>query len=636
MWGRRAPYIWDNYLKGEVPTKLKLWSKVWQNLWEDDHNHYYYLFEPTGFRALIEYIKEISTTSRRLQKPIADLKDRVNQSINYVQSVDEIGFLLYDRELKQLKKYINSNGQSITQTDRVLEYCEYMIHRMNQGEYFSHIYKSLHTAIFSNSETSVGKLKNISQLLAVEYLAKGFAFHTVIDIPENLFNKSRIQNNEELGVFKGKYWGTNLDFILPVGTNVEDRFNNLQVLYNAPEYDTVSLFLILGASCNGSEQLRFGNILFRSPLPIEADESGLWVFRALEKDHESKPFLRASIPQRGVDCYKMLENASTEIQKAVSFLKYRYRENYGGRWNLDVSRSWALLNPDGTLLHQMPNLWEGIPNPKPRYKGVDIANTHKEDIKLTEEQVREYGLQYDTLSTNKIYDALHWIEKTRGAKSVEDYFMEYWIALEYLVRKDQEKTYESLMEFVPSIAVIEFFDEIIRNLHDLLQSQMANGYLRVSDQILADKYGLSGKLGVYTWSTGGLCSDLPEIIGDIGDHYVETRAREILDLSTNRKLLLDRLRLIKQRVRFDLQVIYQIRNDMVHSARVEQPYISYYARRLRDMVDQVLGNVMFYLQYFPNRKIGDILTRLKLISELYVDKIENDPAFDIYDHRFFQ
>jgi hypothetical protein len=637
MWSRISPYIWDGYEAGEVPSNLKLWSKIWQNLWENDRNHYYHRFEAISLRIVLKQVVDDVCLSMLKDKSIIGIKEQLNHKLKYAKSLDPIATNMLSIELGHLSKLINGATKDQSHFEEIIQLCKYLPDRLSDERYFEQLFSKLKELIFNNQNPKILELKNISQLLITELVEKGFTLYTIAEIPDNLFNKSRITYHKSLPLFKGKYWGTNIDFDIEEDTPLISRFEFFKRIYTAPKFQASAMFLILGAASRQGERIKIGEIEFHPPLEIEGNEEegkSLWVFMSLEKEEQNKPFLRASIMGEGVDCFKILEDARTEIQKATDFLKFRYSSKMSPG-KVKVSRSWALLDTVGNPIYQMPNLWEGLPEYKPYYEGIDLVTRHKDAVEFVERQGKKYGLEYGVLSSNKIYQALHWVHKAQEAKHIEDYFMSWWIALEYLVRKEREKIIDSILSLVPPICLNDFFDDLQGNLRNLLLSQVMNGFLTVEDEELASKYGLVRRPIEFTWSVKDFCKDLPEIMKYVKDRYVHERAKEILILSEDKKELLELLNKLKEKLEYELLTIYRIRNKIVHSAEYDHEYIIHYAIRLREIVDAILHNVMFYLQYFPERSIEEILTRSKVINELYFTKLENDPDFDIHNFRFF-
>ncbi|MBA4313639.1 MAG: hypothetical protein C0417_13525, partial [Chlorobiaceae bacterium] len=518
----------------------------------------------------------------------------------------------------------------------LLQLSSYLINRLDNKNYFESIYYQLHEEIFSVKEPSIHRLRILSQLLVIEYVEKGFTIETVIEMPDRLFNKGSIRNCVESKIFSGMYWGTALPLTINQESSIEEKFRFLKSLYNAPKFSAKAIYLILGASTKEHNAIKIDEVEFRPPLDIEFEKEeskSLWIFTSLEKEERNKPFLRALVERAGIDCFKILSECKREVLKSVDFLRYRYGTTRDV--NLDVSRSWGLLNTNGEVIHQMPYLWEGLQQFKTYYEGVDLISSHQESVEFVESQGKRYGLHREVLSSNRIYQALHWIHKARESKHVEDYFMSWWIALEYLVRAN-DKIFDSIFNIVPSISINEIFDEIHHNLHKMLLSEFANGYMDISNRDLAEKYGLVQHPTTYEWNLRDFSADLTVLKTFINNRYVIKRVDDLSRLKNDNKELLSFLLASKKRIEYELVSIYRIRNKIVHSAEYEHDFIIHYANRIKEIVNMILENVLFYLQYYPERQIDDILIRQKCISELLLQKLDTDHSFDIYDHAFFR
>jgi hypothetical protein len=403
--------------------------------------------------------------------------------------MDQNGFRMFRPEVNSLRHLINSPSSGVSVTNDIVELTRYLNDRIDDRKYADELFLELRDRVFGNADPSLFELRRLSQLLATEYVAKGFAVESVVDMPDSLFSKGRLIERGKLPVFKGKFWGTNLECHLDPESPIKEKFEFVRTLFYAPAFRARVCLMVLGAWADNHETVRYGDVTFHPPLTIEGEgDEKLWVFSFIDNQRQLRTSLRASITQKGRDCYSMLNSGKREIEKAVDFLSYRYLQSRHEAEPVCVSNSWALLAEDGSVIHQMPRPSEAFPQKTRYHSRIPMTELCQEEIERMEAGGSQSGLRFEVISKNKLNHVFHWIRKAENADQTEDVFMNLWIAMEFLVRQDRVNVFEAIQDYVIPIFVNEFFDELIDNLHRLYEQQVANGYLRIDDDALAARY----------------------------------------------------------------------------------------------------------------------------------------------------
>lgn len=83
------------------------------------------------------------------------------------------------------------------------------------------------------------------------------------------------------------------------------------------------------------------------------------------------------------------------------------------------------------------------------------------------------------------------------------------------------------------------------------------------------------------------------------------------------------MKFIYEKAKYDFNIIYKIRNNIVHSGDSNNEYLGYYCIRLKETLDLILEVVMHELQYDGRKTISEILGIQKIKFELYQEQIMN-------------
>ena len=491
MWNVTSPHIFDIYDKSKVPENLYIWYEVWDNMFDSENNHYYYRFEPTNIRlALKEIVSDLyiaNEQNKNIRKQIKFLEDK----FYYAKRIDFISTEIFPSEIKKYEELLKRgyNNNSIGFSNDIITFSNFILNKFDEGIYFYYLFDILFNIVFKEKNPSLKKLQLLSNFLVIELISKGFSLATVKDIPNNIFNKNLFSNLKDNN--DSKYLHTNLICTLDDNASFEDRLNFIKSIYEAPEFECDILLLVLGIKEEDANNIKIGEVEFINKLKIEFPENNnkdekLFVFNFQEKEMENSPFIRAKVRRKGIDLFEIMHDAFEITVKTIDFLKYRYTSNK--RENIKLSRGWAALDINGNLIHQVPDISFDMPE---RYESNKVLSEYFDSVKITEQQGKEYGLGFSTLESNKIHIALEWISKARKEDySLDNYFMNMWIALEYLIKEKNKTTIESIMNNIPFLLANFFLKGILDNLHHIHHMQLHLRKMKIKDIGLAKKIGL--------------------------------------------------------------------------------------------------------------------------------------------------
>jgi len=384
--------------------------------------------------------------------------------------------------------------------------------------------------------------------------------------------------------------------------------------------------LVLGAKEKNTKNLKIGDVEFFSKLNIEfleenAKDEKLFVFNLQEKNLEYRPFIRAKIRRKGIDLFKIKDDAFKVVAQTIDFIKYRYASNE--RSSIKLSKAWAALDINRNLIRQIPDFSFKLSE---RYEPNDVLSIYNASVQITKEQGKEYGLNYSTLESNKIHVALEWINKAESSNySYDTYFMNLWIALEYLVKEKNKSIFQSIMDSIPALISNKFLSEILDNLHKIHSIQIFMKRMVLNNIELAKEIGLYpiDNKSNYSWHPFEYGQKISKIIEWISDSYIRKRSEEVSIWYSNNNEFLNTIKSVNNRIRYDFNIMYKIRNSIVHTADSNNEYLGYYCIRLKETIDIILDMVIHELQYNGRKTIYEILGIQKIKYELYLEKIKS-------------
>ncbi len=626
MWNVSSPHILDSYNRSDIHENIYLWIEVWDNMFENKNNHYYYRIEPTNLRtALVQIIDDINVAIK-LNKSINKIIKYLTEKFEYAISVDFISANIFSLEIKKyreiLKKSYNNNNYF---ENDIKVFSSHILQKFNDGFYFNQLFNDLFKTIFSVESVSLKKLLSLNNFLLIELISKGFSFETVKELPLKLFSKNISTNLKERN--NGKYYKTNLEYPLDDNASLEERFSFIKSLFNAPSYECDILCLVMGAKGEIENNIKIDEVEFINKLNIEypwedGKEEKLYVFNLIEKDLENSPFVRAKIRRKGIDLYKIIDDAFEVVSKTIDFLKYKYSSSE--RKNIELSKAWAALDLNGNIINQMPDFSHLGELPK-HYEPSEVLSNYNDSVQITQEQGRIFGLNYNTLESNKIHVALEWLNKaTMSSYSYDIYFMNLWIALEYLVKESNINILESVTNNLPALISNRFLYDILHNLHEIHFIQIHLKRMNIGNTELAQKIGLYPIEGnnIFKYHPIEYGKSISLITSWVKDSYVKKRSEEVANWFLNSKELVSVLKTLYNRNKYDFNIMYKIRNNIVHTADANNDYLGYYCIRLEETINLILEAVMHELQYNGEKKISEILGVQKILYDLNIENIK--------------
>lgn len=636
MWNQSSPTVLDYFEQNSVPDNIKIWYHVWTNLFDEKLNHYYYGFEPVSFRFALKQIIDLLELHNLKNTEFGRLKPILIQKLDYVLKIDYISKELFKSEIDKLYTLIKLSSKEKPKEEEIVYLSKYILGHFKRGWYFNEVFNKLKKELFQDSECSIRQIQILSQLLIIELVEKGINIHTVQKLLSNILsvNYNKVLNE----YYAGRYFTMMVPYTLKEDSTFEERYEFIRNLYQAPKFKCKFVYLILGATSKNIKTLHIENMTFVDRLNIEGEDtennnSKLWVFDFQEKDFENKPFLRVMIEDEGIDIFEMYDNTRNEIYKTIEFFKYKH--SYSDRVKLKMSQAWAALDETGKILHQLPSLNDSGRRGITRYEKFELLDRIQYDYDVMKRQGLEYGLNKRVLENNKIYVILEWINKAENNyKHLENYFTSLWFALENLVRTKNQTVIESINNYIPAFFANNFLDTINNDIHEVHSMSIALGRMQITDIELGKSCGLISDDGHhYNWNSIDYGYNMSKFIPNIKDIYVKRRTKEVSEFYANKELLKSTINIIYERIKYEFNLMYKLRNDIVHSGGVKAEFFGYYCIRLKQTLELILDRVVWELNHYPDKKIDEILGSQQFIYELLLKRIDENEKLNHFHFR---
>jgi hypothetical protein len=270
------------------------------------------------------------------------------------------------------------------------------------------------------------------------------------------------------------------------------------------------------------------------------------------------------------------------------------------------------------------------------YDYVDSTNNVFEDTKNILVNTQKHNVM------NRLHAAFSYTNLSRSSMFQETKYIALWIAVESVMRTGQYSDIISHIKLVlPEVLAIRYVYRIIRNFSE---DCIRCGFR--SDHNL--------DLNMESLEKKALVTKLISIFRDTSHYQVlELRCRcnalliyrckQIHDILTNTQTILDKLDHYVNKVRWHIQRLYRIRNEITHSAFQDDKSLSIYIEHLYTYLSQLISEVVFYIEHKGVNSIEDAYsfitenykTYMELLREGHFRNIEVLPngIINVFDYR---
>ena len=620
---KHFPELWSGYDLNKLPPNFDYWVTVWEELFETE-NIYAFRLDPTTIHTfsflLYRDIKISKQVNRVLKTHI------IRKKLKKVLVEDLVCIDFFSKEIADVQRLIKTGSKlklQETETNELSKICKHILKVCGKGMYFDRVFKELKKELFSNNPTAHSKMRALCINMIIEYLFKGHSLLMIKDFPRDIFVKRSANNHSYLKVCLG--------ITIDRGESLENRVEILKRIFYVPKKQGKAIFLILGAK--GDTLTQIGDVILKPPLEIEdGTNPPLWVFNSLEKEFKNKPFLRAVISIEGVDLIKEMNEARDKVLATLNYLRFKWEP----RDKIIVSRTYAILDKEGNVLHQMPSFdanensqiiqermeFQDPLNVSEHYKTLKSI-FQKQQLKFTAENCKQSFIKTKLL--------LSWFTKSieTEKKFLGETLLINWVCFETLGKKigTLKESYEALSKFY----TIRIMYEFLKNTKKLLESALINRNIEISNSEFKRKYGLV-TTGTVTYSLKEFAQDVVRfrIIEDISSQYLREKLVFINKLVEDREFQLEQLEFAKDNFLAEIDIIERYRNMIVHSGFEGDPLLFHYRRRIYEINKFLLQEILRFLEYYPHCEVSEIIECAAHFYDLAIAELKGKKKFDVF------
>lgn len=260
------------------------------------------------------------------------------------------------------------------------------------------------------------------------------------------------------------------------------------------------------------------------------------------------------------------------------------------------------------------------------FKTYDYIDSHNSIFEDTNNIFRD-PTKKDTVI--KIGAAFAYTSLSRSALFQETKYISLWIALESLMRTGQYSDIISHIKLVlPEIMCTRYIYRIVRNFsEDCIRCGILSDTDLALDLQSPDKIELVRDI-ITVFREPGKFAILQQRCSC--NSLLVYRCNDIHSLLTSTDEIINRLDHYTQKIRWHIQRLYRIRNEITHSAFKQNKSLIIYIEHLYSYLAQIMSEIVFYIE---NKNVSSVEEALAFLKENYLTfyEIHKDGNISIND-----
>lgn len=219
---------------------------------------------------------------------------------------------------------------------------------------------------------------------------------------------------------------------------------------------------------------------------------------------------------------------------------------------------------------------------------------------------------------NRLNAAFSYTNLSRSSLFQETKYISLWIAFESVMRTGQYNDIIShIKQVLPEILAIRYFYRIIRNFSE---DCIRCGYKY--DSTLDIKMENTDKKALVTKLITIFRSE--ELYPILESHcqcndLLAYRCKQISEILSNTQLIINKLEHYVKKIRWHIQRLYKIRNEITHSAFQDDKSLTIYIEHLFAYLSQLISEVVFYVEH---KNVNSVEEAYSVIMENYKTYLE--------------
>lgn len=356
--------------------------------------------------------------------------------------------------------------------------------------------------------------------------------------------------------------------------------------FERPEDEWLVIFTVRGLDSDGTIWMA-GGFTFYDPTVFEFGEHGALTYRP--EDQADGAATGAKITLRAETPVAAREAARQRLAVTLNVLSFAYSVGPsapGARFDIDT-RVYVANVAAGT--------WSSGGTVE-RATLVERRTTANEQLTRIVDSYGPFLAAADPSSSldelrSGFLRALHWYRKGRWESDPGERFVFYWIGLEHLFARDAAKS--RLPEVLP---VLHVTWRNVKGLYWLHATQDAvirqvesDGALRASVDAAERLKGWQDDRRILLQvAAAEELATIAERLEAASAEYIRKYATDLAAFASDTSWLVDQVQYLRDRCRFRLHLLYDLRNQIVHEALPYRADIELYAEQLEEIFEDVL------------------------------------------------
>lgn len=599
------------------------WSNCIDNLTDKDNVS----FKIVGPRMLLkDLIEEIDGHGLHNQENISYFRNQIRTLDNNDEVFHKLCHPIVVCLLQRLGKKENKESSIIL--------CKKLLDTLVVKKYFTLLVDWLAVTIdktTNNDYDSRKKINEITHLVIAEFIAEGFLLDEIKSFATEIPNVAIAVGGivmaapSEFDTLKESDFSAQEEYYKSVYEAIKRRsvYKNLDELkhyYYEPPREAYFIFRLNGLK--GQIDDYIGDINIYSP-KIKRYITEEHSLSQVETVIEDRDRVNAAIPIEFVSLYQAKVMAEAKLEEVLDMLMLTYRT----KEPVTIATNFCAVVADGKEISWSHSVRGNDPlmsskDEMSRYlDALDLSDVKKDDFQFMTEKHRILEVGQDALK-RRLKNAAHWYAKAIAADKDVDTLLYSWFAIEGLLRINNQvqseivdkdpNSLKVIQEFVISIFCKRYPFNYLRSTYRnfIYLTNQHDNYYDIAEDVIKNA-GLNVKEGD-RYKDGEFLNAIPELIECINDDIVKDELAELSSFYKSDKGLKDKA----DQLKYDLLMIYRLRNMIVHNAALTCVNLSFYAREAKWIAQLVIRYVIDHAN--GNKTIEEIVLGAKLDYQVFL------------------
>ena len=550
-----------------------------------------------------------------------------------------------------------------------------LLNKFSLGKYFLSCFDELMSILFDES-TDYQTIKTLTNDVIIEFLLKGKTLKQIKKMISIIFSKVKESKYENGNIryhtsfpfesLKLKYEDIKTNQKVREQINNlsdEERIKTIKYLYEEKDTNFYVIFNIIGLKHSSKRSFKVKNVSFYSFFHYKVIKKDTDFYNENFGNSENKETLNALVPVIANNSYVAEELAREKLEGILSLVKVA---NMGNTY-YEIKDEYIILNnkkdPIMMSTREKNNTEKQIETKKTRanYSPVEIADQiNKKDyiLKLLNAHMILNKKRNDfTELEEKLHFSLKWINSAENNENMEERLIEYWIAIENLVKlsknehtenffvtkkgNELEKEIDIAQELISMIDSINICLSNTWNLFRTIQNKVfpfwsgQEEVFEISETILK-KCNIKEKYRNNIMSIVPFVKNISLLKNKFNNQFMDEKTDYIEQLNKDNNFAYKTVNNLKYEISDDILYIYRFRNLIVHNANIGHSLLHYYTEKAKVYAIHLFLEMITLYEKDTSLTPLQILLQIKVEKDILLNKIKNtkiNSFFEILENK---